>query len=600
VLDPSARSLYTSSLAPPPGYAFDQGLATTFSLDLTTLLTVPLHLLMLSTEWDKSGLPDPIAVLEGLRRVTSRMSVYCQSGRIAPPASQHVLYGLLESVVIQVRAPKVNGVFHPKLWVLRYLNNENGSVLIRVIVLSRNLTVDDSWDTVLAVEGTPGAVQIAENQELSRLVSALPTPRLALQTVPDIAKSRAKLLAREIERCRWELPRGFNSLVFTCLGLSEGSWLPPQSSRLAVITPFCGAQAINQVVKTSGRAVALISRPEELAGLPQQVLSQFERVLVINQAAEAEWGTDQPPGAGGHLGLHAKVYVTQQGSDVTVAVGSANMTEAGLFGTNVELVAQLAGKRGAVGGVDDLLASEGLGGVLTEYEPSQPDMPSDSEIAAEKALEAARRTLATTELTLRCEASGDQWRLVLRAESPPALDGIERLHIWPVSWDESRAVDALALAHGEPIDLGCCALVSITGFLVFSLTALDFPSSIDFVLNVPLQGLPEGRDAAMTRLLVDNQGAFLRYVRLLLALDLDSGFTAGGDGGSSWSFGDWSGLDELSLLEDLAKSLGRDTARLKEVDRLVRELTTGPETSDVVPGEFLTMWRAFQPLLEES
>lgn len=602
MLDPNTRSLYTSALNPPPGYAFDQALATTFSLDLTTVLAIPLHLLMLSADWSGSGSAEPIALLDGLRRVADRISVYCQTGRIARPTSHHVLYGLLESVVVQVKAPKKNGVFHPKLWALRYVNERDGAVLIRVLVLSRNLTVDDSWDVVLSIEGTPGHSRVTENAPLSELLRALPTSKLALHEVSSAAKARAKLLADEISRCRWTLPRGFNKLDFRCLGLSDVGWLPARSSRLAVITPFCGAQAIGEVVKRTGQAVALVSRPEELVKLPQTALSKFDQVLIMDDAVE----TEQADGGDGDResakGLHAKVYVSQYNWDTTVAVGSANMTEAGLFGANVEVMAELTGKRSAVGGIDDLLAPGGLGDVLVAYQPGESAAPSAEEVAAEQALEAARRSLATANLTLRCEAAEDGWRLVLRSDGRPKLACIHTVRAWPVSWDEGRAVDVSAISSSHEVVLGECPLASITGFVAFSLTTRDFPMQVQFVLNLPVVGLPEGRDAAITRVLIDNEGAFLRYVRLLLAQDSEDGLPAAGTGNTAtpWSaFGSVS-LDELSLLEDLARSLGQNPARLREIDRLVRDLMASPDGRHVIPAEFLTLWRAFRPLLEEA
>ena len=41
MLNPDSRSIYTSALTPPPGMVFDEGLGTTFSLDPTTLLSIP-------------------------------------------------------------------------------------------------------------------------------------------------------------------------------------------------------------------------------------------------------------------------------------------------------------------------------------------------------------------------------------------------------------------------------------------------------------------------------------------------------------------------------------------------------------------------------
>jgi hypothetical protein len=80
VLSPDIRSLYTAALTPPPGLVLDQALATTFSVDPTTLLTIPLHLALLHRGRDVEE--DGIALLEALRRVTERTTVYAQRGRM--------------------------------------------------------------------------------------------------------------------------------------------------------------------------------------------------------------------------------------------------------------------------------------------------------------------------------------------------------------------------------------------------------------------------------------------------------------------------------------------------------------------------------------
>src|SRR5208337_2547120 len=96
LLDPGNRTLYTEALRPPVGYVFDQGLAGTFSLDLTTLLSIPLNLALFSGENPKSLLSDSVVLMEALRRTASGLSIYCQQGQIRVPESHHVLYSYLE------------------------------------------------------------------------------------------------------------------------------------------------------------------------------------------------------------------------------------------------------------------------------------------------------------------------------------------------------------------------------------------------------------------------------------------------------------------------------------------------------------------------
>ena len=75
VLDPNRRSLLIDAVRPPPGYRFDAGVATTYTLDLTTLLTIPLHLAVLGSGRQEELLRDPVALLEAIRRTADRLAI---------------------------------------------------------------------------------------------------------------------------------------------------------------------------------------------------------------------------------------------------------------------------------------------------------------------------------------------------------------------------------------------------------------------------------------------------------------------------------------------------------------------------------------------
>jgi len=161
MLNPDARSLYTGAVTPPPGYVFDQALATTYSLDPATLLSLPTHIAL--AEHASTTTVDPIRLLESLRRLLDRVSVYVDHTGMKPPSGSNVLFGLLESMVMPVKAVR-GGVFHPKIWLLRFVQPDlDESPLIRLLVLSRNITYDRSWDIALQLEGRPGGRCIAAN-----------------------------------------------------------------------------------------------------------------------------------------------------------------------------------------------------------------------------------------------------------------------------------------------------------------------------------------------------------------------------------------------------------------------------------------------------
>src|SRR6266536_1505685 len=105
------------------------------------------------------GLPR-VASLEALRRYADRITVFCQKGHISVPRSHERFFAYLEQSIVEVPAPHDLFTFQPKVWVLRYLPHDGKSApLYRCICLSRNLTYDRSWDTVLVLDGAVGGEQ---------------------------------------------------------------------------------------------------------------------------------------------------------------------------------------------------------------------------------------------------------------------------------------------------------------------------------------------------------------------------------------------------------------------------------------------------------
>ena len=141
MLSPNNRTVYTEALTPPAGYLLDTAVAATFSMDLNTLLSVPLQLVLQATEARNELMKDPITLYEALQRATKSVHVFAQHGRIQAPRQHHLLYSLLEPMIVEVEAPG-GGAFHPKLWLHRFVEESGGGVVYRLLLPSKNLTAD--------------------------------------------------------------------------------------------------------------------------------------------------------------------------------------------------------------------------------------------------------------------------------------------------------------------------------------------------------------------------------------------------------------------------------------------------------------------------
>ncbi|MCC6545328.1 MAG: phospholipase D family protein, partial [Nitrospirae bacterium] len=417
MLNPNSRSLYTSALTPPPGMIFDEAIATTFSMDPALLLEAPVYLALI-TSWGQAE-PDPLSILEAIRRYSKRITVYVQKGRIQVPqiAKPNPLFGFLEGMVVEVKAPN-GGVFHPKVWAIRFVSPDKSGSMLRLVVLTRNMTFDQSWDLSLQLEGTIGGRKAKVNKPLAHFFKSL--PGLATGDVDQARIEQTIRFSEDMHRAQWELPDGFDELAFYLPGTKEFDWEPPTSNKMAVISPFCSDEALQSLVKKTKSADALISRPESLISIKKDTLSLFSQCLHLDEAAETEDGeednqSDQPLSTG----LHAKVYLfeTRYYSDYThIIMGSANATNAALRASkNVEILVGLIGKKNKVGGIDELLGTDGLGEYLIPFDSPKEAAIDTGRQEAEAYIENARLQLADADLSIVCQSIPKEklWSLTL-------------------------------------------------------------------------------------------------------------------------------------------------------------------------------------------
>ena len=611
-LHPDKRDLYGASLRPPPGTVFDAGVATSFSLDFETALAIPVTLALFASESQDELLRSPLALLEGLERTADRLAIFCEAGRIkAQPGPQSRLCTLLEQMITEVVAPR-GGAFHPKLWLLRYRPLDPGErTQLRLLVLSRNLTRDRSWDLSLCLDGEVGRGRRAGNRPLVEFMQRLPS--LAVTTLPAHVGPLVTDLADDLRHTDWTLPAPFQSVSFAVNGMKRGGWKPKPCSRLGIVSPFCDADTLEMLAGLPDREPPrLVGRSEELIALPPGVLERFSEVSVMDEFAETEdgEGDDSDDEAARPLsGLHAKAFLQEIGWNTAITVGSGNATRPALLtGRNVEVFVTLTGRRAKVGSVADILGPGGFGRVLRPFRPAEVPEGDAERRTAEERVERARRELANAGLVLRCtaersaEGAEPLWQVTLEADSALRLDGLAAATVWPITRGEAHARDVLASIHrGEPFEIATLPLVDVTRFLSFRLRDTTGKAEALFTLGLEIEGLPADRHRAVLRSVIDSREAFLRYLRLLLA-DLTDPLAAQLAAGSADRPTGWSAAaDDEPILEDMVRALSHGRDRLIAVRRLMERLESAPAESEtaVVPEDFVQLWNAFRTVLDE-
>ncbi len=601
ILATDDRSVLGDLITPPEGFSFDEGIITTYTLDLLSLLIVPLHFTLEPTS-DADGNPslDPIALLSALQQNAERLSVYCQAGGISVPSNQERLFSYLEGSVIQAVSPR-GGAFHPKVWLFRYSSTDE--VRYRLAVFSRNLTMDRSWDTALLLAGTVADRQVgySKTRPVADFIAAL--PGMASPAAGPVAIARAQRMADEVRKVKFELPEGFDQVEYLPMGLDTRRRSPPSFAvkRGLVVSPFVSSRELERIADECADTV-LISRAESLDAIEPSVLSRFAAVKVLADAVESEQQAEASLDANALTGLHAKIHVLEHGRRVTVSTGSANATWAS-HAANVEFMVDLEGPRRSAR-IDDFLKLEqgvnNLGSMLRDYRsPSDGPVPASVEQRLDRVLDEASTSLAQMLSGLTAVAAGDDiWRLTVTAKahdySLPAE--VMSAHCRPLALAEgsSRAMELTTLDAVAVFPTVSSS--SLSSFLVVELLA-DLEGMTrrkEFVLNLPLEGGPEDRQSLVVRDILRDRSAVMRLLLLLLG---DTQSLLYGDAASTDlipdSRIDGSSAHAMALLEPMLRTLHRDPDRLTKVEKVLAHLA-GDEFKDRLPEGWDEVWPAIK------
>lgn len=619
MLDPRAREIYLDHLRPPQGYRLDTAVATTFSLDLMSLLMVPVAMALEDHRLDRRTLSDPVIVMEAIRQSAEHFAVFCQKGRIAVPKHDSLLYGFLERSVIEVQPPDPKGVFHPKTWLLRYSAEENAPVRYRFLCLSRNLTFDNSWDTVLALEGT-----LAEHRTYGYSITRplvefhKALPGFAADVLPQQTRDLVNRMADEVKRVQFEVPDGFDTIKqFIPVGI-EGYRLFPRiadHTRALVLSPFLSPQGLERIRKR-GLQQVVISRPEALDALSDKTfekLTSTAECYFLDEAAErpeeaeTEESVESNPSTSldDFSGLHAKLIITENGSRAKVYTGSANTTSAALMGRNVEFMIALEGHRKRVG-IEPFLGQENNGeknnqisfrNMLRPYiRPEQWNGTASDQERLEQLLEQARMALSLAELSIRIQPN-DQGRYSMELFSQDQevhLPEPVRGTCFPITLHEHHELELNPLARGQGVVFPDVSAEALTSFMGFQLEAKGSspPARIAFVLNVPVQGMPESRDKGILRSILSDRERFMRY--LLVILGSESGLGMGELLTTNGKVGVKSRHRALiPLFEELVRAYSRDPEKIRRIGRLISDLQETGSLEEILPPGFEEVWAAF-------
>lgn len=602
------RLCYGEQLTPPEGFDFDSAIATSYSLDLDALLAVPIALCFKDTlDGELKG--ERLALLEAIGQVKGKLKVFYQKGNISYPPKFNRLYTFLEPCLHAV-VPEGGAFssFHPKLWLLRFVEVVEGSkkpsVRYRLIVLSRNLTFDRGWDVAVTLEGKLGTTkaQPFAMQELQELLT-----KLLLQ---DKSFSPGATMLQELEKVDWDLPEHFRDFQMLIGGGDSGRPLHFENEHydeILVVSPFLkstggGVAALDWLARyASDKTRILCSRAEELDAIGADKLAGWQCFAmnpdIVSGEERNEIGGDADKKEIRVQNLHAKLIVVAANGKAIWHIGSANATTAALgegnnsAPRNTEAMLMLTGLSTKLG--PQVLRKEWMPEtgvkVFTQHEFSESVIETD-----ESQVQLIRKTVhklisAQWQLNAKLDASATAYTLILKV----SIDS--ELHNHMVNDKVMVTVGQLDIAGIR----GLASEMTWEGVKLSSISALIpltvkvIGSDLEKRLIIAAKLFIEGGDIRHQQImkeLVDTPAKVLDYIRLLLQVTPDKNQWLTFESQSNAAIGDFF-LAGSPILEQLLLASSRHPSVLTRMQSAIKHLT---QAGADIPQEFLDLWKHFE------
>jgi hypothetical protein len=587
------------ALRPPPGFDLDTALATTFTLDLDALFIPPAAWTLHAVESRVDDI-DPILLANTLRRCAARIVVFCQAGCATQvkQKGRDELAAFVDEIVHPIAVDE-HCTFHPKVWVLRF-KSPAGERGLRVLIGSRNLTLDTSWDVLFRLDSDPvpdsGGIAAAPLADFFESLLTRTTVK-----VSDEQRGLVKSVGEDLRRTVLALPSGAtNGEIRWWTRTDQYPELFPQAcDRRLVISPFLGRGALDRLPPAPEEASILVSRPGSLS---TPVVRGFQAYTLSTDAVGIDAGLE------GRIDrdLHAKVFAFDHGETATLVVGSANATEAA-FARNDELVVVLTGARDALG-VGQLLGGEGDGDtgtselslrqLIQSWEVDAAQEADEEEATSKRFYEEAIRRVASVPLRGTCVATEtSEFELTLCfADTVELVDGVDV----ELSLAGNRILPPDVFRR-----IPFSTRVDPSQATRFVQARFSDPSGKEEAVVVVLVAdvnMPQGRHLKVLRSLLTDTERFSRFLRFLLEGTRDLGFSSGDGDGLRRRFRRRRGAalaidDDVAILEQLLRLLAREPGELRHLKAVVREFA---DEDAMLPHAFRTIWKALEPLIPQE
>lgn len=596
------RTDYNIILMPPDGYKLDKAIGTTYSLDLEALTAVAICL-GLSEETDSKLMQNPISMLNALQKVSDKIILFCEAGQIKAPLKPTALSILLEKMVVEVALPKDRQLgrypaFHPKTWVLSYVNKD-GDKKYRFVVMSRNLTFDRSWDVSFSMDSSRMVRQKKKTKPIINFLDFLSGS--VSNNVKDAGKKRTLIRNMQVELAdvsfsldSKEFGENFEILP---LGIGKNAYQMSEDvlfstdrnsadstfHELVVMSPFLSESVIADFnIAESGLSDSkrtLITRRSGLSKLKEMDTDNFTIYVLKDEIVDGEDAISDVMTDKMKQDIHAKIYIRRKYADVDLYLGSMNASYSAI-NKNVEMMLWLGTKNKYLNGekfLKDIFCGS-ADDVKNPFEKvtvmdAVQDIDGDNKNALEQKIKELCRAKRKATIT---EDNYGKYKVIVEF---PGVTSDKTIMVSPFNSKQEHTLC-------EKIEFTELEILQLSEF--YELTAKEGEDEIHRIIMIPTIGFPEDRECAVVNSIVKDRASFVEYIAFVLGDDYLASMLEKKQIGESGIF--QHSNDAMPVLyEKMLKTSVEEPERFRDIGYVLKMVTD----KEIIPDEFRELYDTF-------
>lgn len=589
------NDLLYNELVATPGFELDFAVGTTYSLDAQAYLALGLAFARLG-ETDTDGNANIYGMIRGVMNAGKKIALFFNRGGLKPPVRSNPLYAMLDKSVFEVyekRRGHELANFHPKIWVIKEHLIEDPSIRqIKLVVLSRNLTLDTSLDIATSISSRIGNER---NPDLIQKHEPLKKFLLELATYANKEKSKKiRKLADDIdflERFKLESPYEDYDLIPLHFGMNLNEIVDikkdMQTVSSIVVSPFIDFATLDWMTSygTTSPKI-LITRLESVTPEIFDLYSRKQREIWVPNPELVS--NDISP-----MNLHAKMYFTsypRNSSDKHLWLGSSNATK-NAFERNSEFLLRLKyeTKKHLFSNFKDIFCDEKKQ-LFIKLE-KLPEINDASNKASAFEMQVRKHLICNKTLRAKVTENHGTYLITIKSGRIKPIDG--KIYFAPIQEPNNRV---------EFVDGSCIIEVSnpshLSEFYIICAEPSDPEESpVTVTLKIETSGIPEDRDNLILNNYFKKEDDFLNYVELILTdtpLSLMESWSTAEDKNGSCA-PKASPFRAGSIYESMLRLAASNPDRLRELDEIISRLEGG----NAVSPSFISMYQTIKEAIKK-